>query len=117
MFVSDLKDCVECLSYEEYEQQIQSVICSGLDNEIQLYMRESKDRWSTDYPCTLSILIKGRQAVVNYFSEGNEEMSASIGDLDREDDVRWQIGENDYSVAGYQILSLEKAMQCALQFF
>ena len=50
MFVSDLKDCVECLSYEEYEQQIQSVICSGLDNEIQLYMRESKDRWSTDYP-------------------------------------------------------------------
>lgn len=117
MFVSDLKDCVECLSYEEYEQQIQSVICSGLDNEIQLYMRESEDRWSTDYPCTLSILIKGRQAVVNYFSEGNEEMSASIGDLDREDDVRWQIGENDYSVAGYQILSLEKAMQCALQFF
>ena len=55
--------------------------------------------------------------MVNYFSEGNEEMSASIGDLDREDDVRWQIGENDYSVAGYQILSLEKAMQCALQFF
>jgi len=104
--------CHEYLDYEEYEQQIRQILYAGQDNEIHLYHEES-----TDDPCTLSILVKGRQAVVNYFSEDNEEIFASIGDLGREDDFRWQIGGNDYSVAGYQILSIEKALQCASAFF
>ena len=51
------------------------------------------------------------------FSEDNEEMFASIGNLNREDNFRWQIGGNDYSVTGYQILSIEKALQCASAFY
>lgn len=117
MFIEDLSSCSGYLKYEEFEQQIRKILCSGQDNEIQLYLRESTDGWNADYPCTLSILVKDQQAVVNYFSEDNEEIFASTGDLDREDDFRWQIGANDYSVAGYQILSIEKALQCALQFF
>ena len=96
MFINDLNCCHEYLDYEEYEQQIRQILYAGQDNEI---------------------LVKGRQAVVNYFSEDNEEIFASIGDLGWEDDFRWQIGGNDYSVAGYQILSIEKALQCASAFF
>lgn len=117
MYINDFNGCVACHCYEEYEQQIREIMCSGQDNEIQLYTRESTDGWSTDYPCSLSILIRQDQAVVNYFSEGNEEMFASTGDMKREDDFRWQIGAYDYSVAGYQILTIEKALQCALDFF
>lgn len=112
MFINDLNCCHEYSDYEEYEQQIRQILYAGQDNEIHLYHEES-----TDDPCTLSILVKGRQAVVNYFSEDNEEIFASIGDLGWEDDFRWQIGGNDYSVAGYQILSIEKALQCASAFF
>jgi hypothetical protein len=112
MFINDLNCCHEYLDYEEYEQQIRQILYADQDNEIHLYHEES-----TDDPCALSILVKGRQAVVNYFSEDNEEIFASIGDLVREDDFRWQIGGNDYSVAGYQILSIEKALQCASAFF
>lgn len=112
MFINDLNCCHEYLDYEEYERQIRQILYAGQDNEIHLYREES-----TDEPCTLSILVKGRQAVVNYFSEDNEEIFASIGDLGREDDFRWLIGGNDYSVAGYQILSIETALQCASAFF
>lgn len=117
MFINDLNRCNEYLNYEEYEQQIRQILYAGQDNELHLYHKESTDGWNVDEPCTLSILVKGQQAVVNYFSEDNVEIFASIGDLDREDDFRWQIGVNDYSVAGYQILSIEKALQCALEFY
>ena len=112
MFINDLNCCHEYLDYEEYERQIRQILYADQDNEIYLYHEES-----TDDPCALSILVKGRQAVVNYFSEDNEEIFASIGDFVREDDFRWQIGGNDYSAAGYQILSIEKALQCASAFF
>lgn len=117
MFINDLSGCIKCLNYKEYEQQIEKILCSSEDNEIELYIRESTDGWNIDYPCTLSILLKNKQAVVNYFSEGNKEMYVSLEDTDREDDFRWQIGANDYSVTGRQILSIKKALQCALQFF
>ncbi|MDE5697832.1 MAG: hypothetical protein K2I96_10560 [Lachnospiraceae bacterium] len=117
MYINDLNGCVECHSYKEYEQQIREMTGSGRDNEIQLYMRESSDGWNMDFPCSLSILIKENQAAVNYFSEGNEEMFASIGDMNRDDDFQWKIGAYDYSVAGYQILSIEKTLECALEFF
>lgn len=48
--------------------------------------------------------------MVNYFSEDNKEIYVSIGDINKEDDFRWQIGANDYSVAGYQMLSIEKTL-------
>ena len=108
MFIDDLCGCNEYLDYAEYQEQIRQILCSGQDNEIHLSMRESTDGWNADYPCTLSILVKDQQAVVNYFSEDNEEMFASIGNLNREDNFRWQIGGNDYSVTGYQILSIER---------
>lgn len=117
MFIRDFDGCIECFSYEEYKQQLRKIMFSKKDNEIELYTRESIDGWNLDFPCLLSILIKGQQAVVNYFSEENKEMYVSIGDIDRDDDFRWQIGAYDYSVAGYQILTIEKALQCALQFF
>lgn len=110
MFINDLSGCIECLNYEEYEQQIEKIMCSKKDNEIELYTRESIDGWNMDYPCTLSILLKNQQAVVNYFSEDNKEIYVSIGDINKEDDFRWQIGANDYSVAGYQMLSIEKTL-------
>ena len=117
MFIDDLCGCNEYLDYAEYQEQIRQILCSGQDNEIHLSMRDSTDGWNADYPCTLSILVKDQQAVVNYFSEDNEEMFASIGNLNREDNFRWQIGGNDYSVTGYQILSIEKALQCASAFY
>lgn len=58
MFINDLSGCIECLNYEEYEQQIEKIMYFKKDNEIELYTRESIDGWNMDYPCTLSILLK-----------------------------------------------------------
>jgi len=66
MFINDLSGCIKCLNYKEYEQQIEKILCSSEDNEIELYIRESTDGWNIDYPCPLSILLKNKQAVVNY---------------------------------------------------
>lgn len=117
MFIDSIGSMVRCPCYEEYRGQISGIMYSGLDNEIHIYPRESADGWDNDHPCTLSILVKGKEAVMNYFSEGNEEMFASTGDLDREEDFSWYIGANYYSAPGYQIVSLDKALECALQFF
>ncbi len=78
MFIDDLCGCNEYLDYAEYQEQIRQILCSGQDNEIHLSMRESTDGWNADYPCTLSILVKDQQAVVNYFSEDKYEIFSSI---------------------------------------
>ena len=53
--------------------------------------------------------------MVNYFSEGNKEMYASIGDLSKDGEAVFENGK--YHIAEYQVIPIEKALECALLFW
>ncbi len=117
MYIDSLKGTVEYQKFEEYKEIISAMILSGAENEIHIYAAECDDDMDEEDPATLSILVKNGQTVVNYFSVGNETLFASVGDMERDGNLEWKIGSETYSATQYQLISLEKALECALQFF
>lgn len=110
MFVSSNLGTVECTTFSDYQAYIKRCIEHNSGNEIWC----SCDGKPQSHPC-LSILVKGKETVVNYFSESNSEMFASLGDVSRDGTVEFENGQ--YDIVAYQIIDAKKAMECALQFF
>lgn len=108
MFISSNTGSFSRDSFEEYKAALEA--CFQPENEIWC-SRTEEDK----YPC-LSILVKGDQAVVNYFEEENGgEMLVSFGDEDAEDIVTFCGGQ--YEIAAWQVIPAADAMACALEFF
>lgn len=111
MFItSNIGGDILCFSFEEYQEHIKMCINNHTDNEIWCSHNNTTD----DFPC-LSILVKNEQAVVNYFSDDNKQMFVSVGDLTKEDTIKFENGQ--YEIAAYQIIPASLALECALQFF
>lgn len=110
MFISSNLGTIQCTAFSEYEQHFRKCIHHLPGNEIWC----SCNGGSEDYPC-LSILANGEEAVVNYFSENNAEMFVSVGDLCRDGSVEFEGGQ--YEIASCQVIPLNAALECALQFF
>ncbi|WP_313133255.1 Imm1 family immunity protein [Anaerocolumna sp.] len=110
MFVSSNLGTIQCITFSKYEEQIKECIEYNHNNEI--WCSCTND--SNDYPC-LAILVRGEYAVVNYFSENNNEMFSSVGDLSKNDEVEFEDGQ--YEVAANQVIPTMAALECALQFF
>ncbi|MEO3946881.1 hypothetical protein [Gorillibacterium sp. CAU 1737] len=109
MVISSKFGEVPCLTLAEYEAQLKSSLFASPGNEIWCYRQEGQD-----FPC-LSILVKDTKAVVNYFSEDNGQMFASLGDLSQEGLACFENGK--YEVAAYQVIQPQSALECALHFF
>ena len=107
MFISSNTGSFRCDSLEEYRSHLKA--CFQQENEIWCSQTEE-----AKYPC-LSILVKGDQAVVNYFAEEDGEMFVSSGDEDAEDLIPFCDGQ--YEIAAYQVIPAADAMECALEFF
>lgn len=97
-----------CPSPEEYKAHLKRCFTSGEDNEIWCAREEG------GYPC-LSILVKGEQAVVNYFAGEGGDMAASLGNGDAAGSIDFCGGQ--YEIAAYQVIPAAAAMRCALAFF
>lgn len=97
-----------CPSPEEYETHLKDCFTSEEDNEIWCAQSEG------GYPC-LSILVKGEQAVVNYFAQEGGDMVASFGDENAAGSIDFCGGQ--YEIAAYQVIPAADAMKCALAFF
>lgn len=97
-----------CNSYEEYKFYIEKCFYNQSGNEI----------WCThgekEYPC-LSVLVNAEKAVCNYFSVNNEQMYASLGNINEKGTVDFLDGQ--YDVAKYQVIAVDKAMKCAMSFY
>ena len=109
MFISSNIGNVRCLTFAEYEAHIKKCISNIPGNEIWCYCNEEQN-----FPC-LAILVKDMQAVVNYFSEDNNQMFASKGDMFKDGTIDFENGQ--YEVAAYQVIPETVALECALQFF
>ena len=108
MFISSNTGSFSRDSFEEYKAALET--CFQPENEIWC-SRTEEDK----YPC-LSILVKGDQAVANYFEEEDGgEMLVSFGDEDAEDIVTFCDGQ--YEIAAWQVIPTADAMACALEFF
>lgn len=104
----------------------ETIICSMLfdyKNALERCMKTINEIWCSkednSYPC-LAILVNNKEkkqaAVINYFEQENGNMYVSVGDTQKEDIVKF--GEyKQYQVAAYQIISIEEALECAIQFF
>ena len=108
MHVSSRSGSRFCPTPEEYEAHLKRCFTSQADNEIWCARNEGA------YPC-LSILVKGSQAVVNYFAQEGGDMAASFGDEDAEGTIHCCGGQ--YEIAAYQVIPAADAMKCALAFF
>lgn len=97
-----------CPSFEEYEARLKACFSPEEDSEIWCAQEEG------GYPC-LSILLKGEQAVVNYFAEEGGDMAVSFGDENAEETVEFCGGQ--YEIASYQVIPSSDALECALAFF
>ena len=108
MNVSSKSGACLCRTLEEYEACLKTCFASEEDHEIWCAQGEG------EYPC-LSILVKGGQAVVNYFAEEGGDMAASFGNENAEGSVDFCGGQ--YEAAAYQVIPAADAMKCALAFF
>lgn len=117
MSIDSLSGTAEYQQSEEYKEKISEMILSSAENEIHIYAAERDEDMDEDEPAMRSILLKDGQAVIYYFAEGNEELFASILSIEKDGNLEWHIGSESYSVAEYQLISLEKVLECALQFF
>ncbi len=78
-------------------------------------VRADNEIWISEdggYPC-MGFIIAGNEAAVNYFERENGYMSASLGDIEREGSVE----SGQFEAACYQLITTEKALECALEFF
>lgn len=108
MFVSSNLGTIQCITISEYEERIKKCIKYNPGNEIWCSCTEDPDY----YP-RLAILVRGEDAVVNYFSD--DEMFASVGDLSKDGEVEFE--NSQYEVAAHQVIPSMAALECALQFF
>ncbi len=108
MIVSSNDGNFICNSYEEYELCVEKCFSNKSGNEI----------WCThgekEYPC-LSVLVNGEKAVCNYFSDNNEQMFASLGNINEKGVVEFLNGQ--YDVASYQVIAVDEAMKCVMSFY
>lgn len=111
MTISSNTGIYSCIDFGEYRRMLEISLNKASGNEIWV----SRDGYSKDGPCSLGILVKDGQAVVNYFSEGNQEIYVSIGDLSKEGTVEFEGGK--YSVAAYQVIPVKDVLEVALQFW
>jgi len=78
-------------------------------------VRADNEVWISDdggYPC-MGFIIAENEAAVNFFERENGYMSASLGDTERDDTIE----SGQFDVAGYQLITVKKALECALEFF
>lgn len=101
---------IQCSTFADYIQHMKECLHYPTSNEIWCSLNDRPE----DFPC-LSILTKGEEAVVNYFSENNAQTYVSIGDMRKNGSIEFENGQ--YEIAAYQVISLSSALQCALQFF
>lgn len=99
----------ECNSRDDFKAQM--LVCMRQEQGNEIWCSLSNE---DEFP-TLSILTSQLGAVVNYFSEENEEQFASVGAMEEDGCEAFLNGQ--YEVAVYQIISLEKALECALEFY
>ena len=107
MVISYDKNIISCASIEEYQRHL-ILAFSNLDDEIWISEYGKED----ELPC-IGILINGQDAVINFFSE--EINCVSVGNTNREDTINFCNG--GYSVCGYQIVSKDIALKCAMDFY
>lgn len=110
MFIDSNEGTIEVSVLDDFKKELEQCFNADGGNDIWCSVRGMPD----DYPC-LAILVDQTNAVVNYFADDNGNMFASIGDISRDDTVKFLDGQ--YEVAAYQIISRDLAMQAALQFF
>lgn len=106
---SDIGDFI-CNSIDEYKKTIRKCVDTSADYEIWC----SEDRET--YP-RMAILGNQSYYFVNYFTEEDDEMYASLGDMEQEGEIKFKTKAEVYEVAAYQIISFELAMKCADEFF
>lgn len=98
----------ECKSWKEIEDFIRKSSCNPYDD---IWISEE----ASGYPC-LAILVNGKYACVHYFLEDEEDMWQSVGD--GEEDVDFISNGNEKTrMPAESVISLEKALQCARQFY
>lgn len=86
-----------------------------LEKEFWKAVRADKEIWISEdggYPC-LGLIIAESEASVNYFEREAGYMSVSLGDTTRDDTIE----SGQFDVAGYQLITVKKALECALEFF
>ncbi|MDR2870122.1 MAG: hypothetical protein LBV04_06715 [Deferribacteraceae bacterium] len=118
MFVNSYLETKECTNLADFKAHIEKCVQNdageGIYNEIWCSLEEPES-----YPC-ISILAKGNEATVNYFFEddkGNILPLCSLGDEEREGATTFATTAEEYSVALYQIITAQEAIDCAVQFF
>lgn len=77
-------------------------------------MHIAKGNGDTDYPC-LAILINGTYACVHYFLNDEGDMWQSVGYGDK--DIAFMSNGAKSDMPADSVISLDKAIECAKQFF
>lgn len=107
MFITDNYGAYQCPQIEEFKERIREVF-GRPDNEIWISENDDPD----DMPC-MGILVKGDQAVINYFNTDVNYVSAS---KDKRDGTL-EFCNGMYEILKEQILPKEDVIRCALEFF
>ena len=108
MFISVESENIGCNSFEEYEKCIFEKM-QLKDAEIWISENGTQD----DYPC-LGILVKDDCVVINYFGE-DETNFVTVGNNEDEEIVSFC--NEQYEVAGYQIIDKKSACIAIMDFF
>ena len=109
LIVSDIGD-FNCNTIEEYRKVLRR--CVDIDTDYEIWCSEGEGT----YPC-MTILGNHNQAVVNYFSEENGNMYASLGDVSQEGETEFKTNNSTYEIVDYQLIPLELAMKCVDEFY
>lgn len=107
MKIANCNGDFDCHSWSELEDVILKNLSLNLYDDIWLNGEE-------DYPC-LAILMNGNHACLHYFPDDGGNMWQSVGN-DNEAVVFFSNGEKICMPAD-SVISLDKAMECARQFF
>ena len=106
MNIANCNGDFECCTWEEIEHLIRESSTNPYD-----------DIWingEEDYPC-LAILINGNWACVHYFFNDEGDMWQSVGYGDK--DVTFVSNGDESDMPANSVISLEKAIECARQFY
>lgn len=105
---SDTGDFI-CNSLEEYRKAIRTCVDTLTDYEI--WCGKGKEK----YPC-IGIIGNQSCSAMNYFAK-EDEMYASLGDMEKEGVMDFKTKSEIYEIAAYQLIPLERMMECADEFF
>lgn len=109
MYIASNSGDFECNNIEEFTDKLKE--CFKTENGNEIWCSIHKDE---EFPC-IALLVGQAGAVVNFFSENNEEQFVSVGSQEKEEVVEFLGGR--YEIDSCQIISNEKAIECALEFF